>query len=305
MEIEESNNLGEVAQGEVAQGDASKIKSCLSIVRTLPISKYKKTVDGITNLIYDDDELLNEFLQKIDQPAEICKLDKNGEFLTCEFNRDGDSYRSPISNLYIPVPEDSDQLRLPSPKLRDMEISMNKIFREYAKLYYGNSSICSSYCWELNSNIDQGFCVAVVIKNIIDAQKGIRGGCWDSSNLVVIKFNETDSGLEALYRLTSTVFFSASLLEKEAGSIEFSGSVTRLVESSKIVHSHFDIQGHISNIGEMIESSEGELRNRIEERNIKKTKEILDTARFSPVIGKPNIEGAQKLKEVFSKNNQA
>ena len=49
----------------------------------------------------------------------------------------------------------------------------------------------------------------------------------------------------------------------------------------------------------MVEETETDLRSRIEERNIKKTKEITDTCRFSPVIGKPNIEGANKLKEVF------
>jgi len=41
------------------------------------------------------------------------------------------------------------------------------------------------------------------------------------------------------------------------------------------------------------------LRSKIEERNIKKSKEIIDSSRFSPVIGKPNIEGAAKLKGVF------
>lgn len=49
----------------------------------------------------------------------------------------------------------------------------------------------------------------------------------------------------------------------------------------------------------MIESSESEIRRTIEERNIKKSQEIIDTCRYSPVIGKPNIEGANKLKEVF------
>lgn len=58
---------------------------------------------------------------------------------------------------------------------------------------------------------------------------------------------------------------------------------------------------HISTIGELIENIEGELRSKIEERNIKKSKEILETARYTSVFGKPNIEGANKLKEVFGK----
>lgn len=64
-----------------------------------------------------------------------------------------------------------------------------------------------------------------------------------------------------------------------------------------------DIQTHINVIGDMIESNEGDIRSKVEERNIKKTKEILDTARYSNILGKPNIEGAQKLKNVFVNKN--
>jgi hypothetical protein len=48
---------------------------------------------AISNLIFEDDDLYNEFSQKVDHPCEICKDDNLGEFLKCEFNRDGDSYR--------------------------------------------------------------------------------------------------------------------------------------------------------------------------------------------------------------------
>lgn len=51
----------------------------------------------------------------------------------------------------------------------------------------------------------------------------------------------------------------------------------------------------------MIESNETEIRSKVEERNIKKTKEILDTARYSSIYGKPNAEAAEKLKNVFGK----
>lgn len=56
---------------------------------------------------------------------------------------------------------------------------------------------------------------------------------------------------------------------------------------------------HIQTIGRMVEESENSLRNNIEEIYIKKSKEIIDTARFSPVTGKPNLEQAAKLKDVF------
>lgn len=49
----------------------------------------------------------------------------------------------------------------------------------------------------------------------------------------------------------------------------------------------------------MVEEVENNIRNSIEQTNIKKSQEIVDLCRVSSVIGKPNIEGANKLKEVW------
>jgi len=73
--------------------ETSKLQSCIQLIRRLPPSKIEHNVQGITNIIYEEDDLLNEFLQKIDQPAEVGLDDKSGEFLKCEYNRDGESYR--------------------------------------------------------------------------------------------------------------------------------------------------------------------------------------------------------------------
>lgn len=54
---------------------------------------YINIKQGISNLIYENDDLLNEFLQSIDKPSEVSKEDKLGEYLKCEYNREGDSYR--------------------------------------------------------------------------------------------------------------------------------------------------------------------------------------------------------------------
>jgi len=48
---------------------------------------------AITNLIYEDDDLLNEFSQKIDHINQVSDDTTNGRFLKTEYNRDGDSYR--------------------------------------------------------------------------------------------------------------------------------------------------------------------------------------------------------------------
>ena len=200
-----------------------KMKACLMILRKFPVSNYKKVVEGITSIIYDNDDLLNDFLQKIDQPSEVSKADKTGEYLLCEYNREGDSYRSNNSNKYFPAPEEGDELHYPSEEIREMEVQINRMFREYTKLYFGGNAVTSCFVWQLSDNVKEGICVAVVIKNLIDAQKGIKGGCWDSSHLVAVSFE----GLEAKYKVTSTIFFTAALNHK-LGEIEFSGSITRL-----------------------------------------------------------------------------
>lgn len=213
-----------------------KLKACLQILMKFPVLKYKKYVDAITTIIYEDDELLNDFLQKIDQPAEISKLDKLGEFLTCEYNREGDYHRSNLTNKYYPEDEvtgdtNDNALRYPSEELREMELGFNKLFKEYTRLYYGGSGLCSVFCWELNVNaVSEGICVAVVIKNLVDNSKGVRGGCWDSSHLVVINFDSSssDKEIKANYKLTSTIFFTASL-NHAVGDVDFSGSTTKLV----------------------------------------------------------------------------
>jgi hypothetical protein len=71
--------------------DQQKLESCIKLMRNLPINKLENNINAITNLIYDEDEVLNSFLQKIDNPLLIAKED--GEFIKCEYNRDGDSYR--------------------------------------------------------------------------------------------------------------------------------------------------------------------------------------------------------------------
>lgn len=56
--------------------------------------------------------------------AEVETSDPNGPFLKTEFNRDGDSYRSPLSNKYFPESEGY----LPQGELRRIEEIGNVLF---------------------------------------------------------------------------------------------------------------------------------------------------------------------------------
>ena len=73
--------------------DTTKLEACINLARKLPAKEIEKNIDAISNLIYEEDDLLNSFVQKIDSRSIVSTDDVLGEFLKCEYNRDGDSYR--------------------------------------------------------------------------------------------------------------------------------------------------------------------------------------------------------------------
>ena len=106
-------------------------------------------------------DLCEDLLSSVDQPLKISKDKETGkEYLLCDYNRDGDSYRlvslsvvftasfvlinlvtvyqlfpsffrSPWSNKYDPPLDDG---ALPSDRLRRLEIEANKVFDTYREL---------------------------------------------------------------------------------------------------------------------------------------------------------------------------
>lgn len=88
------------------------------------------------------------------------------KYLLCDYNRDGDSYRSPWSNKYFPPLED---VFYPSDSLRALEAEANELFDIYRDQYYegGTSSV---YLWDLEGKgfagcfaIKKGTCVQGVV----------------------------------------------------------------------------------------------------------------------------------------------
>lgn len=106
-----------------------KIYACLNLMRRLHPTKIVQNVNALVHLV---PELEEEILQRVDQPLETQKDDSSGKlFIKSEYNRDGDSYRSPWSNKYFPPLEDA---LLPSEQIRDFEIKANYLFEEYRRL---------------------------------------------------------------------------------------------------------------------------------------------------------------------------
>jgi capping protein beta len=143
----------------------------------------------------------------------------------CEYNRDGDSYRSPHNNQYYPQTVDA---KYPTKQLRDLEVKMNKMFNLYATQYYSNNSISSVYLYEVGNRIQEGFIVAILIKNIIDSEKELNSGTWDSVNFVHVTFNQSEE-LTVTYKITTTIILKMKLHHKHFSDLSLSGSLTRQV----------------------------------------------------------------------------
>lgn len=197
--------------------DANQFDCALDLMRRLPPQRIVQNLIDVIDLVPD---LCEDLLSTIDQPLKVAKDKENGRhYLLCDYNRDGDSYRSPWSNAYEPPLEDG---AMPSERLRVLEIKVNRAFDFYRDMYY-SGGISSVYLWDL----DQGFAGVILIKKPIDDDDNDRvKGCWDSIH--VVEMEEKDDQL-AHYKLTSTVIVWLETNKPETGFMNSGSSLTRQV----------------------------------------------------------------------------
>ena len=106
----------------------SKLTAALDLMRRLSPSATEKNLSFLVALA---PEISEDILSNIDAPLKVELCEKtNKNFLLCDFNRDGDSYRSPWSNEYQPALEDG---VMPNERMRTMELRANELFAEYFK----------------------------------------------------------------------------------------------------------------------------------------------------------------------------
>ena len=85
--------------------------------------------------------MAEELLQSVDQTLEVRRCKKSGrDYLLCDYNRDGDSWRSPWSNEFDPPLEDEDEGNKPSERVRKMEVKMGEAIDVYRELYVNCST---------------------------------------------------------------------------------------------------------------------------------------------------------------------
>ena len=189
------------------------------------------------------------------------------KYLLCDYNRDGDSYRSPWSNKYDPAIDDG---FLPSEKLRSMEIEANELFDAYRELYFegGTSSV---YLWDM----DRGFAGCFLIKKKVEGSAFVKEGYWNSIHVVEV---QEEGAAKATYKLTTTIMLNMGVQRAEVGVTNLSGSLTRQSEMTSAVT---EVKTHVANIGGMIEHMENDMRSNLNELYILKTRDIVNSLRGS------------------------
>lgn len=264
---------------------ADQLDCALDLMRRLPPQQVEENLAGLLDIV---PHLTEELLSSVDQPLKVQKCKQTGkEFLLCDYNRDGDSYRSPWSNEYYPSLPDGAK---PSDKLRQLEIQANDAFHTYREMYF-EGGVSSVYMWDL----DDGFAAAVLIKKIGEGSKKMKGA-WDSIHVVEAKAH--DHGNTATYKLTSTVLLYMKTNKPGHGEMNLSGSMTRQVETTNQPVN--DSNPHVANIGRLIEEMEIKMRNSLQEIYFGKTKDIVNDLRSMRALSESRAQ-ADMTKELMGK----
>jgi len=266
-----------------------QLDCALDLMRRLPPQQIEKNLSDLIDLVPD---LCEDLLSSIDQPLKVASDRKVGkDYLLCDYNRDGDSYRSPWTNSYDPPLEDG---AMPSERLRKLEIEANAAFDQYREPYF-EGGVSSVYLWDL----DSGFAGVILIKKAGDGSKKIKG-CWDSIHVVEVQ--EKSSGRSAHYKLTSTSMLWLQTNKTGSGTMNLGGSLTRQVEQDASVS---DSSPHIANIGKMVEDMENKIRNTLYEIYFGKTRDIVNGLRsIQPLADSKQQEDNRKalINALASKN---
>ncbi|KAF5125917.1 F-actin-capping protein subunit beta [Metarhizium anisopliae] len=251
--------------------------SALDLLRRL---NPKHTASHLNTIISLAPDLAEDLLSSVDAPLTMRRCKQSGrEYLLCDYNRDGDSYRSPWSNQFDPPldeagaggvgadgNEGAGEGAIPSERVRKMEIKANDVFDIYRDLYY-EGGVSSVYLW----NLDDGFAGVVLLKKSISPGKSTEG-IWDSIHV----FEAIERGRMTHYKLTSTVILTLAAAGGSLGDMDLSGNMTRQVEQDMPVDGD---DSHIVNVGRLVEDMELKMRNLLQEVYFGKAKDVVGDLR--------------------------
>eukprot|EP00759_Apiculatamorpha_spiralis_P030409 PhF_6_TR32146/c1_g1_i1/m.47631/K10365/CAPZB; capping protein (actin filament) muscle Z-line, beta len=245
--------------------------AALDLLRRLPPHHIRRNVTDCVRIHNNSPALLEHLLGSVDPGlrTRVC-ASTHKPYIICEYNRDGDLFRSPWSNVY----DGSDTAASagyyqPSPPLRTLEIDLNEIFAEYTKLYFGTEGVVvSSYVWETDVETSS-FAVMIGIHKDSESHDI---GTWDSVHVIACDPHPDDSTYYT-YTLTTTIILKVKAVSDNT-KFRFSGNVTKV--SSTTTGAASD---HIVNIGNLVQSHENKFRRKIENIYFAKPSEVCSEAR--------------------------
>eukprot|EP00466_Bigelowiella_natans_P000834 jgi/Bigna1/48623/estExt_Genewise1.C_290096 len=260
----------------MADEESKKLTAALNVMRRMAPSTIENSLAGLCELTPN---LTDDLLNNVDQPLKV-EMDEAAQkkFITCDYNRDGDSFRSPWSNKYFPE-ADSEAL-YPSKYLRQLEVDANAIFDVYRKLYFEGGSYSSVYFFSIEGSSDEkkGFGPCWLIHKDVDStEEDLKKGWWDSTHVFQVSHVK---GETYEYKLTSTVMISMVMEDSKLGSCDLSGSMNKQ-KSETLTLSKTKGTNHLVNMGTMIEKMDDRIRAIIMEIYFSKTRQIVDGMRLT------------------------
>ena len=119
---------------------------------------------------------------------------------------------------------------------------------------------------------------------IVAPAGGSSEGSWDSIHV----FQAAERGRTSHYKLTSTVILSLSAATGATGDMDLSGSMTRQVEQDLAVDTGAGVSGddgHVANVGRLVEDMELKMRNLLQEVYFGKAKDVVGDLRSLGSLG--------------------
>lgn len=264
--------------------DSKLLDTAHDLLRRLPPTTI---LNSLAALLHIQPDLTDQLLSTVDQPLKLqFDVIAQQKYIICDYNRDGDSYRSPYSNKYYPSIDDAVEL---NNELRLMEIDSNKIFELYKKQYF-DTGYCSVYYFDTDSSdnttdtnaatttaIDSFGSIWLIHKPIeldhtVNNNNPLKSGQWDSIHVFDVK-PVSDKKNTYTYTLTTTVIISIELSDGHTiGTMNLNGSMTLQDTRQYTIDSY---NTHIVYQGQMLEDNELRVRNAMEGIYIQKTKEVI------------------------------
>lgn len=257
--------------------DVGALEAALDLLRRLPPQSIEENLLSLLQLLPNQ---AAQLLNTVDIPTKVkvCPTTSR-EYLACDYNRDGDSFRSPWSDQYDP-PLESVGIH-PSPPLRNLEIIANEAFDTYRNQYY-EGGISSVYVWDV-PDIPAAFTAAVLVKKVSESGGSLRAGAWDAIHVMEVE-PTVEEGVPrtAHYKLTTTIILHLDTAVPKLDQFMLSGNVTRQSENQVSLTAGGSPAEHVVNMGRMIEEMESRMRGALQEIYFGKTHDVVNEIR--PVV---------------------